>query len=315
MKIHSKIRSYRVHPIALKIGVAIAVAILFCSVTDAQAQELEPRGYANIPVGLNFIAVGYGYTEGDVLPDKSIPLEDAEVEIHTSVFAYVRSLNILGRSGKIQMTLPYVWLHASGKLAGQTGERDVSGFGDPRLRLSVNLYGGPALSLEEFRKYKKDTTIGLSLLITAPFSNYDAEKLANIGTNRWSFKPELGISKPLGQWTLELATGVTIYTDNDNFFGGQHLEQDPIYSVQGHVIYSFKPGIWGSLSTTYYTGGRTTIDGVKKDDLQDNWRFGATLALPLNRDHSIKLYGSTGVYTRIGSNFDAVGIAWQYRWE
>ena len=118
----------------------------------------------------------------------------------------------------------------------------------------------------------------------------------------------------MGQWTLELATGVTIYTDNNDFFGGQHREQEPIYSVQGHAIYSFQRGIWGSLSTTYYTGGRTTVDGVKKDDLQENWRFGATLALPVDRRNSIKFYGSTGVFTRVGTDFDAVGIAWQYRW-
>jgi hypothetical protein len=38
------------------------------------------------------------------------------------------------------------------------------------------------------------------------------------------------------------------------------------------------------------------------------------VALPVNRHNSIKLYGSTGVSTRTGSDFDVVGIAWQYRW-
>ena len=175
----------------LIVSVAIAVIIFIISVADTHAQELEPRGYANIPVGLNFFALGYGYTEGDVLPDASVPLEDAEAEIHTAVIAYVRTLNLWGRSAKIQTVFPYVWLSASGKLAGQAKEREVSGFADPRLRLSVNLYGGPALSLEEFAGHEADTAIGLSFLLTAPYSNYDSDKLANIGTNRRSFKPEL----------------------------------------------------------------------------------------------------------------------------
>ncbi len=61
-------------------------------------------------------------------------------------------------------------------------------------------------------------------------------------------------------------------------------------------------------------GGRTTVDGVKGNDLQRNSRAGVNIALPVNKYNSVKLYGSTGVSTRTGSNFDIVGIAWQYRW-
>jgi hypothetical protein len=136
----------------------------------------------------------------------------------------------------------------------------------------------------------------------------------NIGTNRWFFKPELGISKALGPLTLELTTGVTIYTDNHDFFGGKTRAQAPIYSMQGHVSYSVRPGIWVALDGTYYTGGRTTVDGVEGNDLQKNSRLGVTVALPVNRHTSVKLYGSTGVSTRTGSNFNAGGIILQYRW-
>ena len=114
--------------------------------------------------------------------------------------------------------------------------------------------------------------------------------------------------------TLELAAGVSIYTDNHDFFGGKTRAQDPIYSIQGHVIYNFRPGIWVGLDGTYYTGGRTTVDGVEGNDLQKNARLGVTVALPVTRHNSVKLYASTGVSTRTGSNFDVLGIAWQYRW-
>ena len=147
-----------------------------------------------------------------------------------------------------------------------------------------------------------------------PLGQYDSDKLANIGTNRWSFKPEVGISQALGRWTLEAAAGVTFYTNNDAFLGGKTREQDPLYSLQGHLIYNFRSGIWAALNATHYTGGSTTIDGEKGDDLQRNWRLGATLAIPLNLNNSIKFYASSGVQTRGGGDFDLVGIAWQYRW-
>jgi len=182
------------------------------------------------------------------------------------------------------------------------------------FRFYVNLYGAPALSIKEFAKYQQDTIIGVSLAVTPPGGQYDPSRLVNIGTNRWSIKPEIGISKAWGPLTAEAAAGVFVFTDNHQPFRGDTLEQAPLYNLQGHLIYNFTPGIWGAFDANYYAGGRTTMDNKTADNLQQNWRVGGTLAFPLNRQHSIKLYGNTGVYSRTGSNFDLVGIAWQYRW-
>jgi Putative MetA-pathway of phenol degradation len=295
------------------IAASLAIAVMFPPGL-ANAQSLEPRAYSNTPVGMNFLVLGYAYQQGDVLLDPSVPVKDASVGIHSSVLAYVRSLDVWGKSGKVDIILPYAWLSGSGKVGGGEQDRKVSGFADPAVRFSVNLYGSPALSLEEFKSYRQDTIIGVSLLVTAPLGQYDSDKLVNIGTNRWSFKPEVGISKALGRWTIETAAGGTFFTKNDDFFGGQTREQDPIYSVQGHLIYNFPRGIWAALNATYYTGGRTRINGVEGDDLQSNWRVGATLAFPVTLQHSVKLYASTGAYTRTGGNYEMIGIAWQYRW-
>ena len=144
----------------------------------------------------------------------------------------------------------------------------------PRFGCRSTLYGAPALTLKEFADWEQDLIIGASLRVVAPWSQYDDSKLVNIGTNRWSFKPEVGISKAIGPWTLEATAAVTFYTDNDDFFGGNKLSQDPLYSLQGHVIYGFRSGIWASLDATYFTGGRTTVNGVLNSDLQQNWRVG-----------------------------------------
>jgi hypothetical protein len=279
----------------------------------AYAQDLEPRAYAHTPVGLNFLIGGYVYTKGAVGTDPSVPIEDAEVELHSAVLAYVRTLDLWGRSGKFDIILPYTWASGSAKLLGQTHTREVSGLGDPRLRFSMLLYGAPALSLEDFRDYKPDVIIGTGLEVTPPLGQYDSDKLLNIGTNRWSFKPEVGVSKTWGPLTLELASGVRFYTDNNDFLDGKTLQVSPVYSVQGHLIYSITPGIWLGLDGLYYTGARGTIDGRKGKRLE-NVRVGLTLALPINRYNSVKLYGSTNVYAKTGADFDVVGIAWQFRW-
>ena len=279
----------------------------------SHGQELEPRTYANTPVGLNFLIAGYGHLEGGVVIDPALPIEDTQVEVHSTVFAYVRSLDFLGKSAKFDVVLPYAWASVSATALGQLRERNVSGLADPRARFSVNFYGAPALSLEDFNNYQQDAIIGASLEVTAPGGQYDAGRLLNLGTNRWSVKPEVGVSRHLGPVMLELAGGIRFYTDNDDFFGGRLREQDPIYSVRGHLIYNFSNGIWAALDGTFYTGGQIAVDGVKRDNRQENTRLGATVALPVNRQNSVKLYFSTGVSTRAGTDFDAAGIVWQYR--
>jgi len=159
------------------VGALVLVTVSF----EAHAQDLEPRAYANTPVGLNFLIGGYAYSKGAVGTDPSVPIEDAEVELHSAVLAYVRTLDLWGRSGKFDVILPHTWASGSAKLLGQTHTREVSGLGDPRLRFSMLLYGAPALSLEDFRDYKPDVIIGTGLEVTPPLGQYDSDKLLNIG--------------------------------------------------------------------------------------------------------------------------------------
>jgi len=244
----------------------------------------------------------------------SLPITNPHLNTSSAVIAYARVLDLWGMSAKFDATVPYQWLSGTADFRGQTVPRDVNGFANSAFRLSVNLYGAPALTLKEFAGWEQDVIIGASLRVVAPWSQYDDSKLVNIGTNRWSFKPEVGISKAIGQWTVEGTAAATFYTDNNDFFGGKTLSQDPLYSLQGHVIYGFRSGIWASFDTTYFAGGRTTVNGVRNSDLQQNWRLGATLALPVNRENSIKFYASSGVSARTGNSYDLVGVAWQYRW-
>jgi 2,4-dienoyl-CoA reductase-like NADH-dependent reductase (Old Yellow Enzyme family) len=253
---------------------------------------------------VNFLIAGYAHTQGGVAFDPALPVTNPELDTSSAVLAYARTLDLWGLSGKLDAIVPYTWMSGSAQYRGEPVDRVVNGFADPRLRLSVNLYGAPALSLQEFRGYQQDLIVGASLQVSAPWGQYDDTRVVNIGTNRWFFKPELGVSKALGPWTLEVALGATLFTDNDDFFGGNKRSQDPLYSAQGHVIYSFHSGIWASLDATYFTGGRTQLNGTWNDDLQENWRLGGTLAFPLDARNSIKLYASSGVSARTGNNYD-----------
>jgi hypothetical protein len=293
-------------------------ALLVCALLGgsfaARAQDIEPRAYSNAPVGVNFLLAGYLYTRGGLIFDSATGITDPKMTTSSPVLAYARVLDLWGMSAKFDAIVPYTSLSGTALRNGEVVTRDVDGFVDPRFRLSVNFYGAPALGLKEFRNYRQDLIVGASLQVQAPWGQYDPDRLVNIGNNRWSFKPELGVSKALGAWTLEGKLGATIFTDNRDFFGGQRRAQDPIWSAQGNLIYGFANGVWASLDATYFTGGRNTIDGERGNDLQQNWRIGTTVAIPINAWHSIKFNASSGVSARTGNNFDLVGVAWQYRW-
>ena len=293
---------------------ALVVLALLVVASTARAQDIEPRQYSNTPVGVNFLVSGYSYTRGGVAFDTSLPLSNPQLETNSAVLGFARSLDLWGRSGKIDAGVPYTWLSGSADYLGQPLQRTVDGFGDPVFRLSVNLYGAPALQMKDFAAFQQDLIIGAALQVSVPWGQYDDTRVVNLGTNRWFVKPSLGASKAVGPWIWEATAAATFFTDNTNFYGGNERAQDPLYSVQGHLIRSFRAGMWGALDATYFWGGSTTINGTANSDRQRNWRVGATFTVPLNVRHSIKFAASDGVSARTGNNFSQFGVFWQYRW-
>ena len=291
----------------------LSIFLLFI-VSVTNAQELEPRSYTNIPVGLNFLVTGYSYNQGGILFDPSVPLDNANVKINSTVLVYARSINVGGLSGKIDMIFPYAWLSGTADYQGEKVSREVGGMGDPRVRFSMIFVGAPAMPISGFKDYKQDFVVGASLQVFLPLGQYDHNRLVNIGTNRFAFKPEIGISKTFDKLVLELSGAAGIFTVNHDFYMGTTRSQNPIGAVQGHGIYNFRKGIWAAIDGTYYWGGRTTTNGVEGNDLQKNTRFGATFAFPLSMHHSIKLHASAGISTRTGTDYDSFAIYWQYRW-
>ncbi|MGH9462316.1 MAG: transporter [Vicinamibacteria bacterium] len=280
----------------------------------AVAQELEPGAYSISPVGVNVVVVTDIFTGGDVTFDPALPIEDAEAKINTTVVAYVRSLGLFGRSANVGMAVPFSVGHLEGIYIGEFTEVERSGFRDPQFRFAVNLLGAPDMTLQEFASYRQKTNMGVCVVVAAPLGEYDPSKLVNLGTNRWSFKPEVGLSRAMGKWTLDVYAGAWVFTDNKKFFGGKTREQDPIGSMQLHLLYTVKPRMWASFDANFYTGGRTTVDGRLNLDLQRNSRLGGTFALPLNRRQSLKFSYSRGAYTTIGADFHAVAVGYQYLW-
>ena len=296
-----------------KVGWCVALAFAGAGASDLGAQDLEPRAFSPVPVSVNFAALGYGYSFGNVLLDPSIPLEDGTGKVHSLVGAYVRTFSFFGMSAKADAIVPVAFGDWEGQLAGQDTSRSASGFGDPSVRLTVNFVGAPALEMPRFMTYRQKTVVGASIRVVAPLGQYDNTKLINLGTNRWTFIPRVGASQRLGHWSLEAFTSVWLFTVNPDV-QCKRLQQDPLWTIQGSVAYLFDGGAWLAVDGGWGTGARAEVDGVSGSTKQENGRFGVTAAYPLTRRASLKLAWVSGLSTRLGADFDSLVLLYQYRW-
>jgi hypothetical protein len=249
-----------------------------------------------------------------VLLDASLPLKDVSIKLNAASFGYGRSFNLAGRQANVAFLFPYLWGTAQGTVFEDQIKVRRSGGADLRVRFSTLLKGGPALNLKEFAARKPETVVGVSLSIVVPSGQYDPARLVNPGTNRWAVKPEIGISKPVGRWTLEAMGGAWLFTANNSFLGNSRREQRAMASFSGDVIYTIRRRMWVSGNATFYVGGSSVVNGTTNNDRQRNARVGATFSYPLNQRQSLKVAWARGVTTRIGGHLNTVAVGWQYVW-
>ena len=292
----------------------VGLLVILGAAHEAVAQELIPAAYTPAPFGVNFVGLSVTSNRGDLAFDPSGPIDEANADIIASTFTYARTLDLFKRSASATVILPYVVGDLEGLYLGEPAAVNRSGTGDLVMRLGVNLLGGPAMTPREFAAYRPKTLLGASLTVKAPTGQYDPTRLINIGTNRWAFKPEIGVVQVMGKWAVDAYVGVWFFTENSDFIGGTTRKQDPIYSGQVHVRYLFKRGLWAALDTNYWYGGEATIDGVGGDDLQENSRVGLTVSWQVKRSHNLRFAVSRGAFTRIGGDFDSVGVSYGYSW-
>lgn len=293
----------------------LTAALAGLSESQVSAQDLEPRAYAASPTGTTFLVIAAGRSSGGVLIDPTLPVEDVHATVGAATVGLGHTFDFFTRTALVVGTMPYVRARASGRIQENTTEATRTGWGDARIKLSVNLAGGRALRAREFAKARRSPIVGLSVTAVLPVGQYHRDRFVNIGSNRFAWKPEAGLSVPVGRWTFEAYGGVWLFAANNEFFpGGIRREQDPIVALQQHVSYTLRPRLWVAFDATWYSGGTTTIDGIDRGDLQRNTRLGATISAPLGTRQSLKVAYSTGATTRIGGDFNTLAIAWQLVW-
>jgi hypothetical protein len=298
----------------LPLLVYFVLAVLFAP-NRVYAQFTDPRNYENTPVGLNQLEVAYAYVRSNASIDTSIIVAGAKFNLSQGTIDYTHYFGFFDRLVWIEASVPLAGLN--GSITGTNIQGSVTGAGDSSYELAALLKGGPALSREQFENYKPTTTLGVSLTITAPTGLYNPNKLLNLGSDRWSFKPEFAVSHPFGpeqKWEFDAYANAYFYTDNTSYHGVQILRQQPLPGIEGHISYSFSNSVWASLDARYSLRGSTLVSGVNQNNAQQNFILGSEVNVSLNPHSSLVFELAKVLVHQNGASYTGFAVKYDYSW-
>ena len=291
--------------------------LLFSPFQLLYAQDVEPRRWSALPTKSNIIGAGYAFTTGDVLFDPVLETEDVSINFSTFLLSYVKPFKLKDKPARVDVLIPFGFQLYEGLLRGEPTSIYRNGFGDARIRFSINFTGAPAGNAQElqayFREHPVQTTFGTSLAVTLPTGQYFEEKLLNIGQNQIVIRPQIGFVHNWRSWSYELTGSVYFFSNNNNFFNNTTRKQEPLFALQTHLIKRFSPRFWTSASLSYGLGGTSEVNNVSKTDYRTNLLSALSLGGRIGTFQSIKVaYLNSRTLKDIGSNSHNFILAWSY---
>jgi len=228
------------------------ILVLFSTTAFAQT---DPGGVFYPPPGTDVFLFYYKHIRGyETYVDGTQVSHDASMQLDLSMFRYAH----YGKTGAFPWSVNVILPYGSMKLEKGVLDQTSTGLGDPVLVGTIWL-----LDLPQNNLYGE-----ITCYVTAPLGEYRNDRAVNLGSNRWSFKPEIGIGwKPLNKLSLELLGSVEFFTDNDDASpAAATLKKDPLYGVWGHVTYNFTKSVFLAGSAFWFTGGENELNGTMKND-------------------------------------------------
>lgn len=292
------------------------VTALTLGLLPSISQADNARDWQNLPTDLNLIFGYYNKVDTNTPIDTSLPLDGLSLNADLYLLRYARSFGVDGRNSAIQVIQPYADVEASFDNARFfNGTKKNGGMGDTQFVFVHNIFGGPALTQEQFASWQPGTFLTGAVWLTTPTGDYDKDRVINIGANRWVVKPEIAFGHPIGPTWLELNTWVSLYGDNDDYLGDSKLEQRPLYAIEGHYSYTINRALWVSLDATWSKGGETKVDGVNRNNEQENTLLGASMGFMLSPQFGGLIAYSDTVSEQKGSpDVNTWTLRLQYAW-
>jgi hypothetical protein len=254
---------------------SITLAVLTFSPMMSRAQSAGPRDYLNVPVYdgrffLDLVGTKADSVNAGLTDESGLSLPNNEGTVRSAIVNLLYSFPIGTQYGGVALFggRSNVDIHTP------IGKLEATGFTDPGLTFHINLFGAPALRLDQFASATPQTFLSLHLSMTAPLGSYDRNSSVNIGANRWTLTPLLNLSltRNEGVSWLDLYAGVRFFGDNNEYNQSSQLSQDPLATLTVQYSHNIGEKMWFSVGVYYDHGGETFINSVPQHDGASGFR-------------------------------------------
>ena len=260
---------------------ALASLVVAAILWPGIARAGSARDYLNAPVDTWLLTLNASYTTSVTPEDGTDTIPGVRSNVFAQSIVLTRVMDFLGRTGGLSIVLPYAWIDTS---AGPF-RASTNGVSDVGFLFQMNIFGGPALTREEFRFFVPQTFSSFHLLVTTPLGTYEPTSPINPSANRWMISPTINFSYTPDQgWSwIETYVAERFFGNNNNFLvnGAQTLSQKPLLRLEEHVSRNLTDALWLSIDAYYNLGGETYIDGLEQDNMANTVRLGAGMGLRL----------------------------------
>ena len=286
------------HPLSLArpwhLAPAIAIAIMAVLSPSPLVAQIPPRFYWKTLSGANAVPVIFQSLSGNANPidPAHVVLPDSNIDANVLIAGYARTLSLFDRAVTLAVLEPMGRISGETSLGGLTYDQDATGFGDPMMEAGINLIGPKVLkTIPDLLRYEPGFSLDLIMDMAFPIGEYDSDQPLNLGQNRWYGRVGAPVVWQFGPWvpgrrtTLEVLPSMWLFSDNNDYVG-QTLSTDPMFQLEAHLTRDFTDHFWGSLDSTYMGGGKSHIDGVAGESL-NNVGVGFTLGYQINDNLSV----------------------------
>ena len=269
-----------------------SLATLFVALTlvyPTIARAGSARDYLNAPIDSWLTRYDTGFSTSVTPEDGTDISSRSRTNVFLQSVTVTRTIDFWGRAGGFSVVMPYAFASTT----SSAFQASTNGLSDVGFLWQINIFGGPALTREQFQSFIPQTFASFHLYVGTPLGTYDPGSPLNPSANRWTIVPTVNYSYTPDEGRTWLETYVTaqLFTENNNFFvnGPQTLSQYPIFRLEEHVSRDLTDRLWLSADAYYNVGGETTIAGVAQDNMANTLKVGAGVGLRLWRGAELGL--------------------------
>jgi hypothetical protein len=254
--------------------------------------QLPPRFYLKSLSGANAVPMVFESMSGNSNPLDPAHAVSANAQVDSSILVagYAKMLPLFDRTLTLALVEPMGRISSSSAIAPPQA---ANGFGDPIVEVDYNLIGPKAIrTIPDMLRYEPKFSLDVLVDLAFPVGEYDSSQTLNLGQNRWYGRVGAPMTLQLGPWvpgrrtTLELLPSVWFFSNNNDYDRGKTLSTDPVFHLEGHLTRDLTEHFWGSLDSTWYVGGGSSVNGQSVDGI-NGVAVGFTLGYQISDNFSL----------------------------